>query len=409
MFAMPKILIVHPEGNIKNNPNLFAITKMMVEKGYEVLVYSRCRTGIYQGEIIQGARFVYFGESVKETSGIEKRFKDENIRFVIGIDDEGIYKAQKIAAFLDVPYLFLSYEILFDHEISRVGCRTDRRNKCLAKKSVKGIKCAIVQDETRKACLSHEYNIPKEKIILMPVSNTGSHLLSPSNYFHRLLGIQSDKHILLYMGWMDAKQEQRLLSFVHYLPYDWVIVAHSRYKYVATIQDENIGVKLFFSFDKPIENIDEMGIMLSDCDAGFCTYEPSYDSIYTGDNIRYIGLSSGKTTTFLQYGVPVVIENMNIWADLVEQYGFGFELKKLTDLSRLNEIIDEDKSKKAISYFDNHLDAALFFPKVWEVIEKTNKESSYKPLVFYEYMIGIYLRNMVEKGKKSVKSILGRE
>ena len=139
MFAMPKILIVHPEGNIKNNPNLFAITKMMVEKGYEVLVYSRCRTGIYQGEIIQGARFVYFGESVKETSGIEKRFKDENIRFVIGIDDEGIYKAQKIAAFLDVPYLFLSYEILFDHEISRVGCRTDRRNKCLAKKSVKGI------------------------------------------------------------------------------------------------------------------------------------------------------------------------------------------------------------------------------------------------------------------------------
>ena len=243
---MPKILIVHPEGNIKNNPNLFAVVKMVIARGWEVLVYSRCRKEIYQGEIFPGARFVYFGESVKETSIIEKRFKDENIRFVIGIDDVGIYKAQKIASFLCVPYLFLSYEILFDHEIKTIGCRADRRNKRRAKKSVKGIKCAIVQDETRKVCLSHEYNVPKEKIILMPVSNTGSHQLPPSNYFHRLLGIQSGKHILLYMGWMDAKQEQRILSFVPYMPDDWVIVAHSRYKYVATIQDDNIGKRLFF-------------------------------------------------------------------------------------------------------------------------------------------------------------------
>lgn len=408
MIAMPKILIVHPEGNIKNNPSLFAITKMIVERGWDVLVYSRRQPGIYQGEIIRGARFVYFGESVKETSKIEKSFRDENIRFVIGIDDVGIYKAQKIASFLCVPYLFLSYEILFDHEIKTIGCRADRRNKRRAKKSVKGIRCVIVQDETRKACISREYNVPEKKIILMPVSNTGSHLLPPSNYFHRQLGIPLRKHILLYMGWMDAKQERRLLSFVPYMPDDWVIVAHSRYKYVATIQDVNIGEKLFISFDKPIENIDEMGTLLSDCDAGFCTYEPSDDSIYTGDNIRYIGLSSGKTTTFLQYGVPVVIENMNIWDDLVERYGFGFELKKLTDLSRLNEILDGDKSKKAINFFDNHLDAALFFPKVWEVIEKDNVKSSYKPSAFYEYIISMYLWNIVEKSKNSVKLLLGR-
>ena len=409
MGTTPKILIIHPEGNIKGNPNLMAIAKLIVEKGWEVLVYSFQVDYVYQGDIIECARFVYFGDSPKETARIERNFKNENVRFVIGIDDLGIYKAQKIASFLCVPYLFLSYEILFDHEIEKIGSSADHRNKRLAKKAMKDIQCAIVQDDARKACLAREYGIPAEKIILMPVSNTGSRHLKPSNYFHDLLGIKPDKHILLYMGWMDAKQEQRLLSFVPYLPDDWVIVAHSRYKYVATIQDDNIGERLFISFDKPIENIDEMGTLLSDCDAGFCTYEPSDDSIYTGDNIRYIGLSSGKTTTFLQYGVPVVIENMNIWDDLVERYGFGFELKELTDLSRLNELIGGDKSELAIRFFEDHLDAAKFFPAVWDVIEKINKESSYKPFVFYEYMMGIYLRNLVEKSKKSVKLLLGRK
>ena len=211
------------------------------------------------------------------------------------------------------------------------------------------------------------------------------------------------------MGWMDSRQERRLLSFIPYLPDDWVIVAHSRYKYTAKVQDENIGKRLFISFDKPIENIDEMGILLSDCNAGFCTYEPSDNSIYTGDNIRYIGLSSGKTTTFLQYGIPVVIENMNIWDELVERYGFGFELKELTDLSRLNELIDGDKSELAIRFFEDHLDAAKFFPTIWEVVEKTHKASSFKPFAFYGYLMDIYRRHLVEKCKKSVKLLLGRK
>lgn len=409
MCDKPKILIVHPEGNIKGNPNLMAIAKLIVQKGWEVLVYSLQFDYVYQGDIFPGARFVYFGNSPDETTKIERGFKNEDIRFVIGIDDLGINKAQKIASFLCVPYLFLSYEILFDHEIERIGSQADHRSKRLAKKAAKGIQCAIVQDEARKVCLAREYEIPEEKIILMPVSNTGSHHLKPSNYFHDLLGIQPDKHILLYMGWMDAKQEQRLLSFVPYLPDDWVIVAHSRYKYTATVQHEHIGERLFISFDKPIENIDEMGTLLSDCDAGFCTYEPSDDSIYTGDNIRYIGLSSGKTTTFLQYGVPVVVENMNIWDDLVERYGFGFELKKLTDLSRLNELMVGDASNKAIRFFDDYLDATRFFPAVWEVVEKTNKVSSFKPFAFYGYLMGVYRRHLAEKCKNSVKFLLGRK
>lgn len=388
---MPKILVVHPEGNIKNNPNLFAIAKMMIEKGWEVLVYSRYREEIYQGDIFQGARFVYFGDSAKEASKIEKRFKDEDIRFVIGIDDEGIYKAKKIAGFLQVPYLFLSYEILFDHEIKRIGSRGDYRNKSRAKKAVKGIQCAVVQDATRKTLLAREYGIPEEKILLMPVANSGSHMLTPSNYFHDKFGVPSDKRILLYMGWMDTAQEQRMVGFAPYMPDNWVLVAHSRYEYALTVESEYIGKKVFFSCDSPIEDMDEMGKMLSDCQVGFCTYQPSTDSIYTGDNIRYIGLSSGKASTFLQYGIPVVVENMNIWDELVEQYHFGYELKNVADLSRLNEIATEKTRQNAIRFFEKHLDAAVFFPTIWQIIENSNKTSRFNPMAFCTYLMKIHL------------------
>ena len=403
---MPKILIVHPEGNIKNNPNLFAIARMMVERGCEVLVYSRFRAGIYQGDIFQGARFVYFGESVKEISKIEKRFKDENIRFVIGIDDEGIYKAHKIAAFLRVPYLFLSYEILFDHEIRRIGCRADHRNKRRAKKAVRGIQCAVVQDTTRRSLLSREYGIPEKKILLMPVANSGSHLLSSSHYFHDKLGIPSEKHILLYMGWMDAAQEQRMVGFAPYMPDNWVLVAHSRYEYSLTVESEYIGKKVFFSCDSPIESIDEIGKMLSDCQVGFCAYQPSSDSIYTGDNIRYIGLSSGKTSTFLQYGIPVVVENMNIWDELVKKYHFGYELKDVADLTRLNEIATEETRQNAISFFEEHLDAAVFFPAVWRIISNHLKPSHFNRCTYWRYCWGMYHEQYMQKFKNQVKSIL---
>ena len=181
---MSKILIIHPEGNIKNNPNLFAITRMMVDAGWEILVYSQKRPGIYQGDIFPGARFVFFPQTVNETILLERSFADEDIRFVIGIDDVGIHKAKEVASFLGVKYLFLSYEILFDAEIRKIGGRTARINKQRAKLAAQGAELAIAQDDTRKRLLACEYDIPLEKILTMPVSNSGSHRLSPSRYFY---------------------------------------------------------------------------------------------------------------------------------------------------------------------------------------------------------------------------------
>jgi len=403
---MPKILIIHPEGNLKNNPNLFAITRMMVDAGWEVLVYSQRRHGIYQGDIFPGARFVFFPDSINETIRLERSFAEEDIRFIIGIDDIGIYKAKNIADFLGVRYLFLSYEIMFDHEIEKIGGRTAKKNKKRAKNAAQSAVCAIAQDETRRHILSKEYCVPEEKIYLMPVSNSGSHRIEKSHYFYDKFFIPYDKKILLYMGWMDIKQEQRMIEFAHYMPSDWVLVAHSRYKYKSSIESDMVGKKLFFSFDAPVENLDEMGTLLSSCHMGFCSYEPDYTSIFTGDNIRYIGLSSGKTTTFLQYGVPVMVENMNIWDELVEQSKIGLVMHQPEDLAKLAHIDPSVYAENAIRYFEEHLDAKIYWEKIWNKVMERVKLCKFNSCQFNRYKCSSYIECYMDSVRACAKRIL---
>ncbi len=402
---MPKILIIHPEGNLKNNPNLFAITRMMVDAGWEVLVYSQRRPGIYQGDIFPGAKFVFFPDSINETIRLERSFAEEDIRFIIGIDDIGIYKAKNIADFLGVSYLFLSYEIMFDHEIEKIGGRTAKKNKKRAKQAAQSAVCAIAQDETRRHILSKEYCIPEEKIYLMPVSNSGSHRIEKSHYFYDKFSIPYDKKILLYMGWMDIKQEQRMIEFAHYMPSDWVLVAHSRYKYKSSIESDMVGKKLFFSFDAPVENLDEMGTLLSSCHMGFCSYEPDYSSIFTGDNIRYIGLSSGKTTTFLQYGVPVLVENMNIWDEMVEAKKIGLVMHHPEDLQKLSTINPQEYADNAICFFDEHLDAKIYWSAISKEVEINATIGHFNKRKFNNYKFKLYIDTHIESIRIYLKKL----
>lgn len=402
---MPKILIIHPEGNLKNNPNLFAITRMMVDAGWEVLVYSQRRPGIYQGDIFPGAQFVFFPNSINETIRLERSFAEEDIRFIIGIDDIGIYKAKNIADFLGVRYLFLSYEILFDHEIEKIGGRTAKKNKKRAKQAAQSAVCAIAQDETRRHILSREYCIPEEKIYLMPVANSGSHHVEKSHYFYDKFSIPYEKKILLYMGWMDIRQEKRMIEFAHYIPSDWVLVAHSRYKYKSSIESDMIGTKLFFSCDAPIENLDDMGTLMSSCHMGFCSYKPDYTTVFTGDNIKYIGLSSGKATTFLQYGIPVLIDNMNIWNELVESNKIGLLLRKPEDLLKLSAINSHEYADNAIRFFDEHLDAKIYWSAISKEVEINATIGHFNKRKFNNYKFKLYIDTHIESIRIYLKKL----
>jgi len=396
------LLIIHPEGNIKNNPNLYAFTKMLVNEGYTIVIFSLYRSVIYQGELFDGARLEYYGTDRSENLKTKLRLLKQNFNHIIGID-QGIIEATRMAKVLNIDYSFLSYEIFFDNELAKLKNKTDLKHKKQSKIACRNIKFAIVQDEVRKSILEKEYNIPTEKILLMPVAGAGVRPLDKSKYFHDKLNIPKVKKILLYMGWMDELQINRLTDYAAYMPENWVIVVHSRYKYAGELPSGFNVEKIYFSLDTPIENIDDMGILLSGADAGFCSYKASFDSPFTGDNITYIGMSSGKTTTFLQYGIPVVIENMNMWDEIVEKEKIGLVLKTQRDLDSLDNLTRPEIIQNCFSYFDKHIDIKNFTPEILQKIKLSQKTTSLNFFSLFKYCCSDYYFIVKASIKKLVK------
>lgn len=394
-----KLLIIHPEGNIKNNPNLYYFCKELVLRGFKITIYSRLCPEIYQGELFEGADFKYFTANRIENFNVKKSLIKERFDYVLGID-EGLVEAEVLASAMGVAYAFLSYEIFFDNELLQLNNATDMKNKKNTVNACREIQFAIVQDEVRRKYLSIEYQISENKILLMPVAGSGVKRLAKTNYFHNRLNIPAEKKVLFYMGWMDDIQLKRLCSYLAFIPENWVLVIHSRYKYKGIVPENFNEQKIYFSLDTPIENMDDMGVLLSAVDAGFCSYEPSYKTPFTGDNVKYIGLSSGKASTFLQYGVPIVTENMNIWEELVPENNLGIVLHNQSDLNLLDTIITDESKSIASSFFEHNLDLLNFIDPILSNIQKgLDLKIKKNVLPFYRRELLLALKYLLKKIK----------
>ena len=95
-----------------------------------------------------------------------------------------------------------------------------------------------------------------------------------------------------------------VLSNISSWPKDWVLLIHDRYlniEYFEHLKKKHNLVhsdKVIFSNLKII-NIDEMNILLDKVNLGLALYKPTYDSMFTGKNLEYIGQASEKISTFL--------------------------------------------------------------------------------------------------------------
>lgn len=331
-----KILIVHPEGNINNNPNLTGIVEILCENGYKVDICSLRRSNIYQyswcagaslflldrpENLVENGTFILedpkLNSQEKIISYINENFKSYDL--VIGVD-RGIIEAALIAQNRQIPCGLISYEIFFEEETSRE----------FKQEEIEACKCLdfiVCQDALRAKYLSIENNIALEKIINIPVAGRGIKKGEKNSYLYDSLGINKDKKIALFMGtvapWSMAggiPESAKLWSE------DWVLVVHSRYgldRHVRPYYEKYKHLdNIYFSLE-PIADPNKMHKIIHSADIGIAFYEPTYQSKYTGNNIKYLGMASGKIATYLQHGLPIIINEIGQLSDYVRKYGLG--------------------------------------------------------------------------------------
>lgn len=378
MDSKKNILIIHPEGNIYNNPNLYEISRFINQEfELDILIPSlKINQQPEEFNIIKYNRFF---------NGIKKRVKKvipykilialfkilyikKNYDLIIGVDQIGLIDAYMLSIALNTPYGYISYEIFFKEE-----CKSKFKNLELI--ASRRIKFAIVQDKIRAFHLSKENQIDISKMILIPVASSVINEYKKSYLLYDELNISRDKKILLLMGSISHFNcVNEVIETIEDFPKSWVIVLHNRYGNTKDVftnltNDTQVSNKIFFS-SKTIESPDEMYKILHSADLGLALYCPTFEDIYTGNNIKYIGLSSGKISTYLQNGLPFIMWSNTIYGEKNKKFNFGHSIREIKEIPNLlKNFKTETLNQNCINYFKKEISFDNYKEKLLNVIK----------------------------------------
>ena len=388
-MSKTKILIVHPEGNILNNPNLLQVFLALNEE-YEshvllpklkILQHHKKVNGkliVYPKLINILANILQVGFALKIVAGYLKLFylKDK-YDLIIGVDRLGLIWADCFSKVFKSPYALISYEIFFRGETSKLF-------KLPEIKASKGVSFAVAQDDKRAEKLSEENKIDEEKMIKIPVTSSFSKPYKKNISLYHELGIPLDKKILIFIGSV-AKWTciDKILPQLSRFPDSWVLVLHDGYGKIRSkvnsmlvelnLDPISISDKLYYSNLK-LPTTEDMHHLLHSADLGLCAYCPTYSDMYTGDNLKYIGLASGKAMTYLQHGLPIVTTSGGQMGEIVKNNRLGFTLDKIEDLPDCLTSYDSSEAqsmhKDCYDYFNQEFSFNLFKEKFLNKVRK---------------------------------------
>jgi hypothetical protein len=367
-----KILIIHPDGNVNNNPHLFSLVSSLSTDGFLIDILSPKKPYISQESPCDGANMYIadlshddFIESAQDVFDISDRKYD----LIIGID-QGIRAAAKYSIQFKISYALVSYEILFSDEIGK-----ELKQKEIV--ACKNISFAVCQDQVRSFLLAEENHLDINKIYQMPLSDVSKGPYPRSNYLREKLKIEGDKKIVLYFGSLGSWcMTEELISSVEQWPEHWVLVIHNRHgltDQVKRYKKNSRNKRIYFS-EEVFDRTDQLENMLTSADAGVAFYKPVFNHRNTGKNVFFIGLSSGKISTYLKYGIPIIVNEIGEMSEYVKEYKLGLVVK---DPDEINPAVFDTLNIQTIrtncsNFFSNKLDFSLYYPSLLSIINSVS-------------------------------------
>lgn len=393
--ALKNVLIIHTDGNSFNNPSLKCLMDLLLDMGCEIdLRYPKSHAPM---PVTKGIRLLPFESIVGLLKSIiynrvcswpfiylaviiEKLLYYVDYDLIIGVDRQGLIEASVLNKMTKIPYIFISFEIMFESE-------TSARYKSLERTASKGAAIWIVQDEVRAEQLQYENSLQISNRYLLPLASAGVGIEKT----HRLrdhLGIPPDKKVVISIGSIAVwSMTSRIINCVSSWPDEWVLIIHERYGRTRKFLAEEYGSlsnlidrKIFIS-NAATERIDDMGGILAGVTAGLAFYEPDFKGPYTGNNLVFLGMASGKISTYLRYGVPVIINEIGLYAKEARRFRFGCVVDSPENIKdSFDEICHMDYRLNALDYFSTRLDFNIYKDDIGSRLLSINDNNERKGL-----------------------------
>lgn len=390
---MLRFLIVETCGNILSNPTTLAIIDELIRRKYEVDIITvkgtlspqempsrwRERVSVRDFHLAFGAEHPWQGwrqSIVSQTKRLIQNFRAGRLvdpltierrqanryQCILGIDPTGIIAADCINAIARRPLVYISFELLLKHELESDSEWSLKRREASA---IRGVNTFLIQDELRRDLFCRDNSVPHDQCVLVPVAPADQYTMK-TRYLHDKLNIPLSRRIVLYQGSLSSwGGRDDLEEMVSYWPDDVVLVVHSRFPVGSRMRrylEGSASDRRILITDHPVSAA-ELPTLTASADIGLAPYRPGPDHWTHGDNLRFIGLASGKIAYYAMCGLPILARQTSSLTSLLEGNGIGFCYKRMSETGILiKRILDnrEDLSRNSRNFYVNQLSPQRF-------------------------------------------------
>lgn len=275
---------------------------------------------------------------------------------VFGVGQIGAWLACLMARAKKVPYICINDEFPSAYP----AYETDYWARC-EREAVAGASLVIVPDECRIDPLSRELGLEftRERYAVLPNAIETPGRIEAIDW-HEKLGIPQDRIPLLHAGSVsDWAQVPEILGSMAYWPDNTVLVINSRSAITSAYRSQLSHLilkdRVFWAAGALRE--DELNSLVASCLGSFALYRD------LGDNVRYIGWSSGKLMRSIVCGRPVIASRYPS-LDFVESEGVG---RLVTHPSEIPDAVHElvENSSQYSKNCRRYADETINFANWW--------------------------------------------
>ena len=285
---------------------------------------------------------------------------------IIALNGLGLGNAQILNRWLGLPVWFWSLEILFDDELAS-GTSSFCRWRQMEKQFLPSCVGGIIQDQNKaEAFVRENPTFHGKPMLLLPNSSLGHASRQKKWRFHEMFNLKKNTRIALYSGSFSASnQVDDIAMSVASWPDDWVLVIHSRHELRGDgnllfaknlLQKVCPPGRVFFS---PAPTApEELPAILDSADVGLAFYGPDEALVLAGRNNQLMGHSSGKVNSYVQSGLPIIVNDYTNMSDWVAASECGMVVKSPGEIGaaiRKMEPHLESYSQRGVDYFNAHL------------------------------------------------------
>lgn len=384
MVTLKNVLLIHTDGNTFNNPTLKCVVDLLIENGVEVTI--RYPKSIAPMPKMNGLVLLPFGKIYKKFKNfifnlvciewlshiavwLENELLYKKYDLIVGVDRRGLIEAYHLHKITRTPFVFFSFEIMF-------ACETSSRYKTAEILASKHVMHWFIQDSLRSKHLEKENGLNPKNKTTIPLASSGLPLHAKYRLRDRLM-IPIEKKVAITIGSISKwSMTSDIISTIDSWPEEWVLIIHDRYGRTA-IELENLQCNLSNTLNKKIyisnlasDSVDDMSEVLAGVSAGLAFYNPDFMSPYTGNNLKFLGISSGKISTFLRHDIPIILNEIGTYSDLARMHKFGIVISDVKYIdSSLRWLSSTTESMPAQEFYLKYLDFDNYREIIWSQLQ----------------------------------------